>query len=131
MTPALARLAVATVMALALSVVTGACEEPRRGTAFKVTASAFVGLAAVDVAQTTNCVRDGRCRESNPAMRPFARSPVRLGLVKAAMVSSVLGVAWQARRHHPRRAWLVLGTATAVQGFAVGWNARQLRKAPR
>jgi hypothetical protein len=119
--------------ALVLWPVFGHCGERQRGdTAFKLTASALVGLAATDVIQTGRCIHAGTCVEvMNPVGTPIASNVPAMATLKGAGVGAVIWSSWKARKKKPVLAWSVLLSTTALQGFLVTSNARELRKVRR
>ena len=94
----------------------------------KVTIAAYAGLATADLVLTTPCVRNGSCRERNPALKPVAGSYAGMAAAKAAGVTVFSAMAWKLRTRHPRLAWGILGSVTAAQGAVVVYNARQGRQ---
>lgn len=110
--------------ALLVAVSSGHCEES--DTALKVATVAVVGVAAVDAAQTVTCTRAGTCRELNPLLQPVAGSVAGLAAMKVGVNGALVVAAWKLHAHHPRLAWLLVGSALGVQTCAVAWNWRQL-----
>lgn len=110
--------------------VSGHCEEPERPTpvAFKITIGALAGLAAIDTVQSVPCLQSPWCYEKNPLYKHA--SPAGFVAIKAAGISTVSVAAWKVRKTRPKLAWTLLGSMTALQGWAVVHNARVLRKRP-
>lgn len=101
---------------------TGHCQD-RPSKAFTVTAVTFAGLASVDAAQSIPCLHSATCREMNPL---YARtSPAGFVAVKTATVGAATAYAWNLRKRHPKWAWTLLGSMTALQGAVVVSNAHQ------
>ncbi len=103
-------------------------QERPHDTPMKVTIATYAGLATVDLLQTTPCVRSGACRERNAVLKPVAGSYAGMAAAKAAGVTVFSTVAWKLRKEHPKVAWTMLGTVTALQGAVVVYNARQVHR---
>lgn len=103
-------------------------EDRRSTTRFTVTAATLAALAVIDIRQSTPCLHSATCAEVNPLYR--RTSMAGFVAVKTAATAGVIAGAWQLRKKHPKAAWTLLGVTTAAQGFAVAWNARQLRGRP-
>jgi hypothetical protein len=91
-------------------------------TPFKAAALTLAVLGTVDVFQSTPCLHAATCRELNPLYAHVP--PAGFATIKAAGVGGVIWASWRARRTHPKTAWLILGTMTAIQGLVVAHNAR-------
>lgn len=104
------------------------CQElaPRSSKAFTVTAVTFAALGAVDAHQSLPCLHSATCREGNPLYAHL--SPAGFTAVKSATIGGGVVYAWTLRKRHPKLAWSLLGSLTALQGAVVLSNAHQLGK---
>lgn len=101
--------------------------QERSDVGFRVAVGGYLTASAIDAGITASCLSQGRCREANPLMGPFAAKPGTLVAVKMAASGAVAVAAWKVRTRHPKAAWTIILTSAAVQCVAVAWNVRQLR----
>lgn len=96
--------------------------------AFKATIGALSGLAVADTIQSVPCLNGAHCREANPLYKQT--SPAGFVAIKAGGITALSVLSWKLHKRHPALAWTLIGSMTAVQGWAVAHNARALRNRP-
>ena len=84
---------------------------------------AYLGLSAIDAAQTIHCLERGKCTEANPL---FGKRPSTETIVLAKLLGS--GVQFmlfnEVRKKNPKLALRVAQISFALQGTVVALNAR-------
>ena len=111
---------------LAIAILTLAAPASAQHAPLKAALTAYAATAAIDTAQTARCLHEGRCREGNPVLKPFA-TPAGIVVMKAAATSGLIVTVWRLRTQHPKLALACAGTMIAIQSAVVVSNYRQLR----
>jgi hypothetical protein len=84
---------------------------------------AFLGLSAVDAAQTIYCLERNKCEEANPL---FGKHPSTKTIVLAKLISGGVHFALfnEIRKKDPKMALRIAQISFALQGTVVALNAR-------
>jgi hypothetical protein len=85
--------------------------------------TAYIGLSAIDAAQTIYCLKADRCEESNPL---FGKNPKASTVIIAKVLGTGLQFALfnEVRKRDPKMALRVAKVSFVMQGAVVGLNAR-------
>jgi len=83
---------------------------------------AQIVLQSLDARSTLLAVREGKGREGNPVLSPFASSPPLLVGFKMGATIGVIGTFDRLHRTHPRAATITMIAADLGYGFVVAHN---------
>lgn len=96
--------------------------------ALKAALGSYLAFSVLDAQQTGSCLSAGRCRETNPLLKPFAGKPSALVTAKLAANSGVAYGIWRLRKTHPKAALVLAITAAGFQAAVITSNAKQARR---
>jgi len=83
----------------------------------------YLALSAIDAAQTVECLERGRCEEANPIFGEHPSSK-KILLAKIGIGVAHFALFTHLNRRNPKVALRLAQVSLAVQGTAVGLNAR-------